>query len=250
MTDTLDQLCIYSRGPKHLGFRFTGPSSSRDSLLLNIMGKWNAFSRVWEANDIPFSFPGKAFSDPAIAGAIRQCLFQAMVGGNWSDFSPVIRTAVANLPDVLTISQLQEWVICFAQQTGIDVKVGRALIVDPDEEWAHPPVSYDLVGYCALGGPDFPWPISSVFEDTDTELWESSLATNWMMLAPRISDRYAYLLPIEDFYWRHDSELRWWESFANGCFDELTELQKLASLLTSTHYLARDYLFVRVLKIV
>lgn len=243
-----NQLCIYTRGHKTSGFRFTGPSPSRDFLLINIMGKWNAFSRVTKRDGSSLPFPGNVFIQQSIVGAVRQCLFQAMVAEKWSLFSANTRSVVANLPDVLTISELQEWLAFFVQHTGIDVKVGRALIVDPDQEWAQTPQSFELVGYCALSS-GWPGPISSVFEKTDLELWESTLAKSWMMLGPFIAGRYAYQIPVEDFYWRHDAELRWWESFANGCFDDLTSLQKLLSLLLTKRYLSRDYLVVRVFKI-
>lgn len=166
----------------------------------------------------------------------------------WSLFSSNTRSLVADLPDVLTMSELQEWLAFFVQYTGIDASVGHALIVDPDQEWAQPPQSYELVGYCARI-PDWPWTYLQGFEKTDLELWESTLATSWMMLGPYISGRRTYLQPIERFYWRHDAELRWWESFVNGCFDDLTDLQKLASLLEGKNYLSLDHILVRVMKI-
>lgn len=245
---TADQLCIYTRGHKTSGFQFTGPSPSLDFLLINMMGKWNAFSGVTKRDGSSLPFPGDVFIGQGVVGAVRQFLFQAMVAEEWSHFSLNTRTLVADLPDVLTMSELQEWLEFFVQHTGIDVRVGRALIVDPDQEWAQPVQSYELVGYCALS-PGWPGPISSVFEKTDLELWESTLATSWMMLGPYISGRCAYQLPVEEFYWGYNAELRWWESFANGCFEDLTSLQKLLSLVLSKRYLSQDYLVVRVLKI-
>lgn len=242
------QLCIYTRGYKTSGFRFIGPSLSLDFLLINIMGKWNAFSRVTKRDGSSLPFPGNVFTNQRIVGAVRQCLFQAIVAEKWSLFSSNIRSLVADLPDVLTVSELQEWLEFFVQHTGIGVKVGRALIVDPDQEWTQLAGRCELVGYCALS-PGWPSPISSVFEKTDLELWESALATSWMMLGPSTAERYAYQMPVEEFYWRHDAELRWWESFVNGCFDDLTSLQKLLSLLLAKHYLSRDYLMVRVFTI-
>ncbi|ANE04068.1 hypothetical protein [Corynebacterium crudilactis] len=218
----VNQFCMYSRGHKTSGFRFTGPSPSLDFLLIDIIGKWNAFSRVAKKDGSSLPFPDNVCIHQGVVGAVRQCLFQAMVAKKWSLFSSITRAVVANLPDVLTMPELQEW--------------------------AQPVQSYELVGYCALS-PGWPGPISSVFEKTDLELWESTLATSWMMLGPYISGRHAHQMPVENFYWRHNTELRWCESFANGCFDDLTSLQKLLSLLLSKRYLSQDYLLVRVLKI-
>lgn len=244
----VNQFCMYSRGHKTSGFRFAGPSPSLDFLLIDIMGKWNAFSRVAKKDGSSLPFPDNVCIHQGVVGAVRQCLFQAMVAKKWSLFSSITRAVVADLLDVLTMPELQEWLEFFEQGTGIGVRVGRALIVDPDQEWAQPVQSYELVGYCALS-PGWPGLISSVFEKTDLELWESTLATSWMMLGPYISGRHAHQMPVENFYWRHNTELQWWESFANGCFDDLTSLQKLLSLLLSKFYLSQDYLLVRVLKI-
>lgn len=244
MSDLSEMLCIYSRRPVDWKFQFTGPSPSCDFLLLDLLSSWKSVARVWELDEVPFRAPTQALSDPRVVSVFVRCLLQASLVDTRTGLSPYLARAVAQIPDVLSVSGLQGWVDRFARQTGYALQVGRVIRVDPDLEWEQHIDDFDLVGYYRIS-PAFPWPDLTAFRQTDSQLWNWSAGVRWMMVESAIAYREADD-GVERFYDRYNSQLRWWESYLNGCFDELTDLQKLASLLDTESDCWTSFTFARI----
>lgn len=244
MNHQSELLCIYWSRSINVGFHFTGPSTSCDFLLLDLLGGWRAVVRVWESDEVPFRSPTQALSEPGVFSTFARCLLQASVLDTWAGLSPYLVRAVSQLPDVFSVSGLQGWVDRFARETGYALQVGRVILVDPDQEWEEEVGRFDLVGYYRIS-PAFPWPDLMAFRHTDSQLWNWSSDVRWMMLGPAIAYREAND-GVEPFYRRYDSQLRWWESYLSGCYEELTDLQKLASLFDAEHEWGTTFTFARV----
>lgn len=244
MNGSSDLLCIYSPRSIDVGFHFTGPSTHCDFLLLRLLAHWQAVARVWESDEVPFRSPTQALSEPGVFSTIARCLLQASVFDTWAQFSPYLVRSVAQLPEVFNVPELQGWVNRFARQTGYALRVGRVIVVDPDLEWEEEVDEFDLVGYYRIS-PAFPWPDMTTFRRTDSELWNWFSNVRWMMLESAIAYRETYD-GVEPFYRRYDSRLRWWESYLNGCYEELTDLQKLASLFDAEHDRSTTFTIARI----
>lgn len=76
----------------------------------------------------------------------------------------------------------------------------------------------------------FPLPNVSGFYRNEQELLARTAGMAFEELAATIHFRYSPPMDSE-FPFRYNAQLRWWESYWNGCFDEMAPCEKVASFI-------------------
>ncbi|WP_454978820.1 hypothetical protein [Corynebacterium propinquum] len=233
-------ICVYTLISRAWGHYFVqGPSHLRDqlafkthALLFNniqfseeVTGKLGK-TALKEAHDAYQA----AFFDPRYQAAIQRCIVHAKISEIATQITPFLHHHLYLQPEIFDDDSLLEWIKQYAHTIDPTLNLGRPIHFNPDFEIETPQGQKpELIGFYAyMYG--FPLPNVSGFYRNEQELLARTAGMVFESLAARIHFRHSPPMDSE-FPYRYNAQLRWWESYWNGCFDEMAPCEKVASFI-------------------
>ncbi|MDK4228471.1 hypothetical protein [Corynebacterium pseudodiphtheriticum] len=233
-------ICVYTLISRAWGHYFVeGPSHLRDqlafkthSLLFNniqfseeVTGKLGktALKKAYDAYKA-------AFFDPRYQAAIQRCIIHAKISQIATQITPFFHHHLYLQPEIFDDDSLLEWIKQYAHTIDPTLNLGRPVHFNPDFEIETPQGQKpELIGFYAyMYG--FPLPNVSGFYRNEQELLARTAGMAFEELAGTIQFRHSPPMDSQ-FPFRYNAQLRWWESYWNGCFDEMAPCEKVASFI-------------------
>lgn len=237
-------ICVYTLAPNSWScYIVMGPWPSRDQLAFKthsfLYGSILSFEAAGKLDKTAlkeaYDAYKAAFFDPRYQAAIQRCIVDAKLSQIATQITPFLHHHIYLQFEIFDDASLLEWIKRYAHTIDPTLNLGRPVHFNPDIEIETPQGQKpELVGFYGYMY-EFPWPNQSMYCRSEQELLARTAGFAFETLAARIHFRHSPPMDSE-FPFRYNAQLRWWESYWNGCFDEMAPCEKVASFIRAQHH--------------